>query len=205
MPAPIVQTLPTSPARLSRPSNFVTESAVFLEALPSFRTQVNQLSFYINSIIPNKWNLGTVNGIRSFPNIFQTMLTDIEYTGDSIDFTSSLDTLYAMLSDYSNKVNTAGSWFDTVINEVGQAPYDLDRTLISGITSPMLRSQEREVFNASAELFSETSVDNINSLYQSIWYTYTTSCGNSDNGSITDTSIMLVTNLGSITDTEIEY
>lgn len=205
MPAPTVETLPTSPARLSKPSNFVTESAVFLEALPSFRTQVNQLSSYINSKIPNKWNFGKVNGMRAFPDIFQTTLTDIEYMGDSIDFTSSLDALYSTLSDYSNRVNSAGSWFDNVINEVGQAPYDLDRTLISGITYPMARSQERESFNTTATLFSETSVNNINSLYQSMWYTHSTNCGNEDNGSVTDTSIMLVRELGSVTDENIEY
>lgn len=205
MPAPIVETLPVSPARLSRPSNFVTESAVFLEALPHFRTQVNQISSYINSRIPNKWDFGKVNGMRSFPEIFQTTLTDIEYTGDSIDFTSSLDALYSILSDYSNRVNLAGSWFDTILNEVGQAPYDLDRTLISGVTYPMVRSQERGLFNTTATLFSETSVNNINSLYQSIWYTYNTSCGNSDNGSVADSDIMLVTDLGSVTDAEIEY
>lgn len=205
MPAPIVETLPISPARLSRPNNFVTESAVFLESLPDFRTQVNQLSSYINAQIPNKWNFGKLNGIRSFPNISQSMLTDIEYTGDSIDFTSSLDALYATLYDYSNRVNLAGSWLDTIVNEVGLAPYDLDMPLISGVTSPMLRSQDKVVFNSTAELFSATSVDNINSLYQSIWYTYNTSAGNRSFGSITDATIITTINGGSITDTSLTY
>lgn len=205
MPAPIVETLPIPPARLSRPNNFVTESAVFLEALPAFRTQVNQLSFYINSQIPNKWNFGRINGVRSFPDISQSDLVGIEYTGDGIDFTSSLDALYATLETHSSDVNLASSWFDNVVEEVGEAPYDLDRTLISGVTSPMLRSQERDAFNNTATVFSETAVDNINSLYQSVWYTYNTSCGNEDNGSITDTSIMLVKELGSVTDENIEY
>lgn len=205
MPAPIVETLPTSPARLSRPNNFVTESAVFLEALPVFRTQVNQVSSYINSKIPNKWNFGKLNGIRTFPDISQSTLTDIEYTGDGLDFTSSLDALYATLEDYSNRINLAGDWFDIVLAEVGEAPYDLDRTLISGVTSAMLRSQEREAFNSTATVFSETAVDNINSLYQSIWYTYNTSAGNRSFGSITDTTIITTINGGSITDTNLTY
>lgn len=205
MPAPIVETLPISPARLSRPNNFVTESAVFLEALPAFRTQVNQLASYINSKIPNKWNFGKVNGIRSFPDISQSTSTDIEYTGDGLGFTSSLDALYATLEDYSNRANLAGAWFDAVLAEVGEAPYDLDRTLISGVTSAMLRSQEREAFNSTATLFSETAVDNINSLYQSIWYTYNTSAGNRNFGSITDTTIITTINGGSITDTNLTY
>ena len=205
MPAPIVETLPISPARLSRPNNFVTESAVFLEALPAFRTQVNQLASYINSKIPNKWNFGKVNGIRSFPDISQNTLTDIEYTGDGLAFTSSLDALYTTLEDYSNRVNLAGDWLDIVVAEVGEAPYDLDRSLVSGVTAPMSRTQERSAFNTSATNFSETAVDNINSLYQSIWHTYNTSAGNRNFGSITDTTI--ITNIigGSITDTNLTY
>ena len=205
MPAPIVETLPISPARLSRPNNFVTESAVFLEALPTFRTQVNQLASYINSKIPNKWNFGKVNGIRSFPDISQSTLTDIEYTGDGLAFTSSLDALYTTLKDYSNRVKLAGDWLDIVVAEVGEAPYDLDRSLVSGVTAPMSRTQERSAFNTSATNFSETAVDNINSLYQSIWHTYNTSAGNRNFGSITDTTIISNINGGSITDTNLTY
>lgn len=205
MSAPIVETLPIPPARLSRPNNFVTESVVFLEALPTFRTQVNQVSSYINSKIPNKWNFGKLNGLRTFPDISQSTLTDIEYTGDGLDFTSSLDALYATLEDYSKRINLAGDWFDIVLVEVGEAPYDLDRTLISGVTSPMLRSQERAAFNSAAALFSETAVDNINSLYQSIWYTYNTSAGNRSFGSIADSTIITTINGGSITDTNLTY
>ena len=205
MTAPTVITLPTAPSRLSRPSNFVTESAVFLDALPVFRTQVNQLASYINSKIPNKWNFGKVNGIRSFPEISQSTLADIEYTGDGGKFTNSLDVLYATLEDYSNRVNLAGDWFDIVVAEVGEAPYDLNRSLVSGVTAPMSRTQERSAFNTSATNFSETAVDNINSLYQSMWYTHITSAGNRSFGSITDTTIITTINGGSITDTNLTY
>ena len=205
MAPPSVNTLPTSPSRLSRPNNFVSESVVFLEALPAFRTQVNQLASYINSKIPNKWNAGKLNGVRSFPPISQTLLTDIEYTGDSLDFTSSLDVLYAILVDYSDNINLASEWFDNVINEVGGAPYDLDKPLISGITAPMNRAQDRAVFNSTADMFSATSVDNINSLYQAIWHTYQTNAGNRSFGLITDTTIITTINSGSITDTNLTY
>ena len=205
MTAPIVDNLPTSPSRLSRPNNFVSESLVFLEALPAFRTQVNQLASYINSKIPNKWDAGKLNGVRSFPPISQTLLTDIEYTGDSLDFTSSLDVLYAILVDYSDNINLASEWFDNVINEVGEAPYDLDKPLISGITAPMNRAQDRTVFNSTADMFSATSVDNINSLYQAIWHTYQTSAGSRSFGSITDTTIITHIIGGSITDTNLTY
>ena len=139
MTAPTVNTLPTSPSRLSRPNNFVTESSIFLEALPAFRTQVNQLATYINANIPNKWNFGRLNGVRSFPAISQTLLTDIEYDGDGIKFTGDLDVLYSTLETYINNINGASVWYDSVIAEVGLGAYDLDKPLVSGITYPMNR------------------------------------------------------------------
>ena len=205
MTAPTVDNLPTSPSRLSRPNNFVSESVVFLEALPTFRTQVNQLATYINANIPNKWNFGKLNGIRSFPGTSQTLLADIEYNNNSIEFTGDLDALYSTLETYSNNINGASDWYDDVIAEVGLGAYDLDKPLVSGITAPMNRAQDRAVFNSAADIFSETSIDNINSLYQAIWHTYQTSAGNRSFGSITDTTI--ITNIigGSITDTNLNY
>ena len=205
MTAPTVITLPTSPSRVSRSNNFVSESVVFLEALPAFRTQVNQLATYINANIPNKWNFGKVNGVRSFPTISQTLLTDIEYNGDGIKFTGDLDALYSTLETYSNSINGASDWYDGVIAEVGLGAYDLDKPLVSGITASMNRAQDRTVFNSTADMFSATSVDNINSLYQAIWHTYQTNAGNRSFGSIADTTI--ITNIigGSITDTNLTY
>ena len=205
MTAPTVDTLPTSPSRLSRPNNFVSESLVFLEALPAFRTQVNQLATYINANIPNKWNFGKLKGVRSFPTIPQTSLVDIEYNNNGIEFTGDLDALYSTLETYSNNINGASDWYDGVITEVGLGAYDLDKPLVSGITAPMNRAQDRTVFNSTADMFSATSVDNINSLYQAIWHTYQTSAGNRSFGSITDTTIITHIIGGSITDTNLTY
>lgn len=205
MSAPTVTALPTSPARLSRPNNFLTESAVFLEALPVFRSQVNQLSSYINSQTTNKWNLGSITGVRSFPTLFQTLLVNEEYINDSISFTGNLDAIYAILKEYSTNLTSVGVWLDNVINDVGIAPYDLDKPMISGVTSPMTRLQDREPFNTTATLFTETAIDNINSLYQRVWYTHNINCGNDTNGVITDTNIFRIIDCGSITDTVIEY
>ena len=205
MTAPTVDTLPTSPSRLSRPNNFVSESVVFLEALPAFRTQVNQLATYINANIPNKWNFGKLNGVRSFPTISQTLLADIEYNNNGIEFTGDLDALYSMLETYSNNINATSDWYDDVIAEVGLGAYDLDKPLVSGITAPMNRAQDRTVFNSTADMFSATSVDNVNSLYQAMWYTYQTSAGNRSFGSITDTTIIKTIFGGSITDTNLTY
>lgn len=204
MPAPNVNTLPQAPARLSRPSSFVTDSALFLEALPAYRTQVNQFSSYINSQIPNKYNLGNVTGVRNFPTLFQTNITDIEFV-DNLTFTSDLDALYSVVYQHSQGINNAGYWFDLVVTEHGVMPFDINKPLVSGVTQPMSRNQERVTFNNDAALFSETVVDNINSLYQSVWYTYITNCGNDDNGLITDGTITETLDAGSITDTVITY
>ena len=205
MASPTVDNLPTSPSRLSRPNNFVSESVVFLEALPAFRTQVNQLATYINANIPNKWSFGKLNGVRNFPTISQTLLTDIEYNNNGIEFTGDLDALYSTLETYSNNINGARDWYDGVITEVGLGAYDLDKPLVSGITAPMNRVQDRTVFNSTADMFNATSVDNINSLYQAMWHTYQTSAGNRSFGSITDTAITTHIIGGSITDTNLTY
>jgi len=205
MSAPTITHLPTPPNRLSRPSNFVSESTVFLESLPTFRTELNWLSSYINSTIQNKYNFGRLDGIRSFPAIYQVNDYNIKYAGRSISFTSDLDVFYDMLSQYSGVVNKVGAWFDSVIEEVGVATYDLEKPLVSGVSAPMYRSQSHEGFNETALLFGQTVTDYINSLYQSMYYTYITSCGNKDFGSITDTTIIKTIVGGSITDTNITY
>ena len=205
MTAPTVSHLPTPPSRLSKPSNFVSESTVFLESLPTFRTELNWLSSYINSTIQNKYNFGKLGGIRTFPAIYQVNGYNIKYAGRSISFTSDLDVFYDMLSQYSGVVNKVGAWFDSVIEEVGVATYDLEKPLVSGVSAPMYRSQSHEGFNETALLFGQTVTDYINSLYQSMYYTYITSCGNKDFGSITDTTIIKTIVGGSITDTNITY
>lgn len=205
MPAPTVNVLPLAPSRLSRPSNFVTESALFLESLPSYRTQINQLSVYVNENILNKFNFGFIEGVRDFPNLSQTILEDTEYEGDSLDFTSNIDSIYFTLQAYSNAITASGVWLDTVIAENGLAPYDLDKPLVSGVTSPMVRTQARVDFNISATNFSETALNNINSMYQSIWYTHMICCGDDSNGLVSDDTIISFINCGSITDTDLTY
>lgn len=205
MTAPKVAQLPIAPARLSRPNNFVTESIVFLDSLLKFRTELNWLSSYLNSKIQNKYNFGKLDGVRNFPAISQISDYEIEYTGDSVAFVSDIDVFYDMVNQYSGVLNPVGDWFDSVITEVGVAPYDIDKPMISGVTAPMSRLQSRVDFNDTTLLFNSTLTDNINSLYRSMYYTYIKSCGNEDYGVITDTTIIKTIDGGSITDTNITY
>ena len=102
-------------------------------------------------------------------------------------------------------MNAVGDWFDKVVADNGTIPYDPQRPIVSGVSQPMLKSESRDSFNTSAVLFNETVLDNINSLYQTIWYTHLVCCGNDDNGLITDVTITETLDAGSITDTVITY
>ena len=205
MTAPTVQELPKAGARLSRPNTFPTDAEIFLSKLPTFRVQVNQLSSYLNSTVNNKYNYGEVRGVRDFPTLFQVDETEIDIGLGSLDFTSKLDVLYNNVYEYSKYLNAAGDWFDRVVAESGTIPYDQQRPIVSGISQPMLKSESRDSFNTSAVLFNETVLDNINSLYQTIWYTHLVCCSNDDNGLITDGTITETLDAGSITDTVITY
>ena len=200
-----VQELPKAGARLSRPNTFSTDAEVFLSKLPTFRVQVNLLSSYLNSTVNNKYNYGKVSGVRDFPTLFQVDETEIDIGLGSLDFTSKLDVLYNNVYEYSKHLNAAGDWFDTVVADNGTIPYDPQRPIVSGVSQPMLKSESRNSFNTSTVLFNETVVNNINSLYQTIWYTHLVCCSNDDNGLITDVTITETLDAGSITDTVITY
>lgn len=205
MAAPTVITLPTAPSRLSKPASFITDSQVFLGKLPTFRTGVNTLANYINVNIPNKWNFGKVNGVRDFPAISQTLLTNIGYAGDSTKFVGDLDALWLDLEEHSTAVNSVGVWYDSVVAEVGLGSSDLDKPMVSSVSAPMNRAQSVKDFNNSAKLFCDTAVNHINSLYQAIQYTYQTSAGDRSFGTIKDTTITTTIDGGSITDTNLTY
>ena len=205
MTAPTVTPLPQAPERLNKPSSFVVDYTVFLDAVPTYREQVNEFSSYVNSTIPNKWNMGKLTGVRDFPNIFQELFEEKQYEGNSFAFVDYVDATYSTIKKHSGYYNEAGTWFDTVVSEVGLMPYDINKPMVSGITLPMRRDQDRETFNNKAILFTATAIDNINSLYQAMYHTYISCCSNLDCGDITDTTILNSYDLGSITDSNLEY
>ena len=205
MTAPLVSPLPTSPARLSKPNEFVNESVVFLDALHVFRTQVNELSSYINSIILNKWDYGNVSKQPTFPNISQYASEVVPTEVATVEYIASIDSVYQETTNYSTKLNVVGTYVDMLSNYVGTALYDVDKPMISGITSPHTRVMSRDVFNYRAELFTESLINNINSLYQSMWYNYVITFVGDDYGLITDNNITQSNDYGLITDTNITY
>ena len=184
MTSPTVTPLTTYPQRLNNPSNFNVNAMIFLDSLPTFRTQVNAVSDYINSVILNKDNLGTLDGVRYMPNIPPNTLTPPTYTGDTTTFTDSVDTLYSEMYKYSSNINSAVSWLDTLRAEVGVVTKDANKPTISKLTAPMTRQQAAKDFNTSANNFTVSYLNNVNSLYASILYNFNICCSNNDCGLI---------------------
>lgn len=205
MTAPFVNELPQYPSRLGRPSNFVTESTLFLDSLVNYRREINEYSSYINKTIPNKQNFGTVSGRRNFPNIDQTLVNIPDQTDEGIKLTSDIDTIYYALQLFSSQVVDAGLWFTSVANEHGVAPYDMHKPMVSGVTLPMTRKQSREQFNKTAEMFSETALDNINTLYEALYHTYISCCATTDCGRAGETTIIETLDAGKVSDKNLEY
>lgn len=205
MSAPLVTSLPKSPARLARPDDFVNESVIFLDALPTFRTQVNELSSYINSIILNKWDYGSVAVQPTFPNISQYQGDVVPTETATVEYIASIDAFYQETTNYSSTLNDVGNYINTLSSYVGVIPYDVNKPMVFGITSPHARSMSRDDFNYRAELFTESLIDNINSMYQSMWYNYITVFVGDNYGSITDNNITQELDYGLVTDTNITY
>jgi hypothetical protein len=133
----------------------------------------------------NKNNLGTLNGVRYKPNIPSNTLTPPNYTGDTVTFTDSIDTLYSEMYTYSSNINSAVPWLDTLLAEVGVVSEDANKSIISKITAPMTRQQAANDFNTSANNFTLSYINNVNSLYVSILYNFNQCCSNKDYGLIT--------------------
>lgn len=202
MPAPLVTALPTAPSRLSRATEFVRESSLFIAVLPTFRTQINNLSSYVNSIIINPNNYGKITDTNTFPSISQHT-DEVVTDGSVVDYVASVDDLYSAIQTYSTKANEIGTWVDNLVTQQGIVPYDLDKPMVSGITYSMSRNQAQEEFNTSATTFTETAIDNINSMYQSIWFNWVKSYSADDYGSVTDINLTVQIDYGSVTDTKI--
>lgn len=205
MPAPLVTTLPIAPARLNKPDSFVNESVVFLDALPAFRTQVNNLNTHINSVIINKWNYGSVDVTPSFPDISQYAGDVIPTEVATVEYIASIDSFYENLSTYSSKLNAVGTWIDNLSAYIGTIPYDINKPLVSGISAPHTRDLARPLFNSKAEDFTETGINNINSMYQSCWYNYNIVYTADDYGLVTDTNLTVREDYGLVTDATITY
>ena len=102
-------------------------------------------------------------------------------------------------------MNGVGEWVDNLVSYVGVIPYDIDKPLVNGITEPHARNQDRPLFNERAEMFTETGINNVNSMYQSCWYNYNIVYTADDYGLVTDTNLTVREDYGLVIDTTITY
>lgn len=201
MPYPTVKALPSAPSRVSKPEVFVNESALFLAALPQFKTEYNALVDYVNSKIPNFYNYGSVLGANPANPTIPTYNDNVG-GANAVAYTSSVDSLYLSLQDISSKVPTnVGNWIDATIAIQGSLPSDANKPLLSSLPNPHNRTQDRDAFNLSASAFTTSVRTNLNSIASLVSYVNTTCYANVDNGLVTDGTISEASDYGLVTET----
>lgn len=192
--------LPSAPARVSDPANFVNESALFLSALPSFQTQTNLFIADVNLIKGNKFNFGLLSSpistVPSFPTFNGTA------TGTGVAYVSSIDTLYEALQNRSTLVNSVATWLDDFSAYQGEVDTDSSKPSVSTLSVPHNRSQDRAAFNTSAIAFTTSSNNFINSLNALLQYDGDFWI-NDDYGVVSDGTISMTIDCGLITDSTI--
>ena len=191
--------LPSAPSRVSDPTNFVNESALFLSALPSFQTQTNLFITDVNLIKGNKFNFGLLSSpttAPSFPTFNGTA------TGTGIVYVSSIDTLYEALQNRSTLVNSVATWLDYFSAYQGEVSTDASKPSVSTLSAPHNRSQSQTAFNTSAIAFTTSSNNFINSLNTLLQYNTNFWLGD-DYGLVSDGTIAMTIDCGLITDSTI--
>lgn len=183
MPYPITAVLPPAPSRISDPVNFVNESALYLQSLPTFRTQFNALTAYINSKYPNYNNYGTVVDVNpTYPTV-ATFASGVAGTG--VPYISSLDTFYENLGTNSLRADGYGAWIDAVIAMQGSIASDPLMAQIPAMSAPATRAQARTAFNASSIAFTENAIKSVRELSKALTYVNTTCFAAFDSGLVT--------------------
>lgn len=183
MPYPSTTILPPPPSRISDPVNFVNESALYLQSLPTFRTQFNALTAYINTKYPNYNNYGTVVDSNPVMPTVATFAAGVSGTG--VDYISSVDTFYENLYTNSSRANSYGAWIDSVITMQGSIASDVDKPVIPSITAAATRAQTRTAFNASSVAFTENAIKSVRELADAYNYVQSTCFSTFDNGLVT--------------------
>lgn len=183
MAYPSTTILPPSPSRISDPVNFVNESALYLQNLPTFRTQFNALTAYINTKYPNYNNYGTVVDSNPVMPTVATFAAGVSGTG--VAYISSIDTFYENLYTNSSRANSYGAWIDSVMTITGTGSTDTTRAQVPEISTAATRLQTRTAFNTSSILFTETAIKSVRELASAFNYINTNAFSAFDNGLVT--------------------
>lgn len=197
----MVATLPTPPSRLSRAEVFVRDSSIFLAYLPIFREEVNRLSVYINESNPNYDDYGIIGAEPAFPAILEYLKSTPLLSNSVKDYVGDLDKFWEDLQAYSINVNAAAPYIQQLLVVKGSRPLDVNKPLVSGITTPPSRVDTQAVFNQKTEDFIQAVVDNINSIHKALWYVWVRCNYAVDYGLVSDTEIQESLDYGLVTDT----
>ena len=165
--------LPQAPSRLVRPATFFEESAFFLDALNNFREEVNRLTVHLNSTTPNYWSCGRLESVLD-----GVVLPNLEIDGftkppeDSTTFVIYADSVVNQVQKISTQYQQYLDELETMLVWRGEVDV-FDQRHINyalGVTIPAQRFQQREEFNETYDVFLETIIDNVNTLYRTLWY-----------------------------------
>ena len=200
MAYPKVVTLPNAPSKLSDQVNFVNRSAIFLQALPAFRTQFNALLTYINNQRINTYNCGTIVETNPISPVLIPIITPV---GSGVPYVSGVDIVYATLKSTEEQSDVIGKYIDDLVSRYGAVSSDSSQPNISLLTAPQDRTQSISVFNQTAISFTASAKASIEGLGTRFNYINSTCFAAIDNGLITDATISETIDVGSITDNTI--
>ena len=200
MAYPKVFTLPTAPSKISDQVNFVNRSALFLQALPAFRTQFNALLTYINNQRINKYNCGTLDETNPISPVLVPIITPV---GSGVTYVSGIDLVYTTLKSTEEQSDVIGEYIDDLVSRYGAVSSDISQPNISLLTAPQDKTQSISVFNATAISFTASAKAAIEGLGTRFNYINSTCFAAIDNGLITDATISETIDAGSITDNTI--
>ena len=200
MAYPKVVTLPNAPSKLSDQVNFVNRSALFLQALPAFRTQFNALLTYIDNQRINKYHCGTIVETNPISPVLIPIITPV---GSGVPYVSGIDIVYTTLKSTEEQSDVIGKYIDDLVSRYGVVSSDSSQPNISLLTAPQDKTQSISVFNATAISFTASAKAAIEGLGTRFNYINLTCFAAIDNGLITDATISETIDAGSITDNTI--
>lgn len=197
MAYPKVVTLPNAPSKISGQVNFVNQSALFLQALPAFRTQFNALLTYINDQRINKYDCGTLDETNPESPVLTPIITPV---GSGVLYVSGIDLVYATLKNTEEQSDVIGEYIDDLVSRYGLVSTDISQPNIPSLTAPQDKTQSRAAFNTTAISFTASAKAAIEGLGTRFNYINLVCFAAIDNGLITDATISETIDAGSVTD-----
>lgn len=200
MPAPKVNRLPTAPAKIADPANFLNTSGLFLQALPQYRNELLYLLNYLNSQKPNKFHGGTITGINPVKPVFKD-IPDVIGVGST--FVDIVDTVYKHVRELSGTTKELGEYLDSIISALGTVNVDEDIPFAPPISLPPVKNMPITLFNTVAGDFTDTHRILVNALESYVDYCNSLVADDMDFGGLEEEVDELI-DAGSLEDTTYE-